>query len=155
MSKYKMVQLPVLIDANGTPVGFKTLGGEEVFFPFYSQDGMTMRKPDGSQFMVPTAADYFIQNAAPATGQIVVMEDSAKNGTLYMMPALLLAALTVTLPSEANSVIGQVRRIATTKAITVLTVNGATTILGNVGSMALGDCISFHKIAANTWARMA
>ncbi len=95
-----------------------------------------------------------VQAASPTAGQTVVMTDSAVDGTLYLTPAGTLATLTVTLPTEVNSRIGQIRRIGTSQALTLLTIGGATTILGNVTTLALGASASFQKVAANTWIRV-
>ncbi len=96
----------------------------------------------------------FIQASSPTTGQTVVMTDDNRNGTLVLTPAGTLATLTVTLPTEANSQIGQFRSISTTKALTILTVNGAVTIYNAPTVMSIGDIITFKKTAANTWMRV-
>jgi len=95
-----------------------------------------------------------MQTASPTTGSTVVMTDDSNNGTLVLTPAANLAALTVQLPSDANSALLQIRRISTTKSITALTMTGATTILDAPASMNAGDLVSFQKTAANTWMRM-
>lgn len=95
-----------------------------------------------------------MQSASPTTGSTVVMTDDSNNGTLVLTPAANLAALTVQLPSDANSALLQIRRISTTKSITALTMTGATTILDAPASMNSGDLVSFQKTAANTWMRM-
>ena len=94
-----------------------------------------------------------IQAASPTTGTTVLMQDDDMDGTLVLTPAGSLLALTVTFPSDANSRIGQIRRITTTQAITTLTLNGASSILNTVTTLALGGSCAFEKIAANTWAR--
>ncbi len=95
-----------------------------------------------------------IQTNTPATGNTVSMNDNALNGTLYLTPAGTLATLTVTLPTNLNSVIGQIRRIATNNALTILTINGAGTILGNIATLALGASVAFQKVASDTWVRL-
>lgn len=95
-----------------------------------------------------------VQTATPTTGQTVVMTDSSQSGTLYLTPAGTLAALTVTLLSNANSVIGQIRRIGTNNIITTLTINGAASILGTVTTIALGVSASFQKVASDTWIKI-
>lgn len=95
-----------------------------------------------------------VQTATPIAGQTMLMTDDANDGTLWLTPAGTLATLTVTLPSEANSRIGQVRRVGSSRAVTLLTFNGATTILNAIAALALNDCVEFHKVAANTWARL-
>lgn len=97
----------------------------------------------------------FVQNAVPTSGATVAMDDNSQDGILYLQPVAGLAALTISLPSEANSRIGQIRSIATKQAITILTVGGATTIMSAPASMLLGACYSFQKVAANTWIRCA
>lgn len=93
------------------------------------------------------------QAAAPASGATVQMTDNNKDGILLLSPAATLAALTVVLPAEANTRIGQVRRIFTSQNITALTIQGATTIYNNVTTMAAGDAVAFVKVDVNMWAR--
>ncbi len=94
-----------------------------------------------------------IQTASPTTGQTVVMTDSAVDGTLYLTPAGALLALTVTFPTNANSVLGQIRRIASTQAVTTLTLDGAT-ILNPLTAIVANTATSFQKVASNTWIRL-
>lgn len=95
-----------------------------------------------------------VQLSTPLTGATVLLTDDASNGTLYVTPAGTIAALTVTLPSEANSKVGEERTIVTSQTITALTVNGATTIHGNVTTLAAGASATFRKLAANIWAKV-
>lgn len=95
-----------------------------------------------------------VQQSTPLTGATVVMTDDDANGTLEVTPAGTIAALTVTLPTNARSRVGQIRRIVTSQIITALTVNGATTIGGNVTTLAANAFVSFEKTAANTWRRI-
>jgi hypothetical protein len=103
--------------------------------------------------IVSSLAGPVVQNAAPTTGATVVINDNASDTLLVLDPAGTLATLTVTLPSEANSRIKQVVRIASTRIITAITINGATTIIGAPVGLALGDNLAFQKIKANTWSR--
>lgn len=91
---------------------------------------------------------------APISGGTVQITNSAMQGLTVVNPAGTLAVLTVALPSDANSAIQQIERIAFMKAITLLTISGATTILGAPLAAALGDNIGFQKVAANTWTRV-
>lgn len=95
-----------------------------------------------------------MQNASPAAGATVQMTSDNTNGVLNLTPAATLATLTVSLPSDASSIFLQTRRIFSSKAIGVLTINGATTIYNNVTAMNAGDCVAFMKIASNTWTRL-
>jgi len=93
--------------------------------------------------------------APPSTGGTVTVTNTGLTGLTVVNPAGTLATLSITLPADANSTIGQVERIAFLKSITALTINGATTILGAPVSAVLGDNIGFQKVAANTWTRMS
>lgn len=107
---------------------------------------------DAGIFSANDSANRADQSVVPTTGQTVTMTDNDKDGILYLNPAALLAALTVTLPSNANSKIGQERMIASSKAITLLSVvnpSGGTVIAP--ASLTLGANISMRKVADNTW----
>jgi len=95
-----------------------------------------------------------VQSVVPTTGQTIVITDNSYNGLLVLAPAGTLATLTITLPSDANSEVGQIERIATTKTLTAVTINGAGTIFGAVTTLVAGDNVAYQKIAANTWSRM-
>lgn len=92
--------------------------------------------------------------APPSSGGTVAIINTAMNGLTVVNPAGTLATLTVTLPADAASQIGQIERIAFLKAITLLTISGASTILGAPIAAILGDNIGFQKVAANTWIRI-
>lgn len=94
------------------------------------------------------------QAASPATGATVQMTSDNTDGVLVLTPSATLATLTVALPTDASSVNLQVRRIFSSKAITALTINGATTIYNTVTAMNAGDCVAFMKISSNTWTRL-
>lgn len=93
--------------------------------------------------------DY--QTVAPTSGQTVVMTDNSLDGVLYLTPSGLLALLNITMPSNANSRLGQVRRVVTTQTITALNLlggtllNAPTSILANTG-------VTFVRVNATTWA---
>ena len=101
-----------------------------------------------------SVGDSTVQAATPTTGQTVVMTADARDRTLYLTPAGTLATLTVTLPADATSRVMQIARIATSQIITALTINGATTILATVTTLAIGS-VTFQKVAASTWIRVA
>lgn len=94
-----------------------------------------------------------LQAVTPNAGDTVLMTDNSTTGLLMLTPAGTLATLTVTLPSDANSIVNQERTICSSKIVTILTFNGATTIYGTITALAVGDCITFKKVATNTWAR--
>jgi hypothetical protein len=101
----------------------------------------------------PAASAPTIKTATPTTGQTVAFDNASVDQTLYLTPAGTLLLLTVTLPSNGSSVIGQTVTIATTQTLTGLTVNGAASIINTVTTLLAGS-VSFRKTAANTWVRV-
>lgn len=98
----------------------------------------------------------FVDTVTPVTGDTVVMRDTNEDGVLRLTPAGLLATLTINFPSDANSRIGQIRRIAANKAISLLSlgqIGGGFVVINGITSMVLGDEVSYQKVAANTWQR--
>lgn len=94
-----------------------------------------------------------VVNTSPVAGATVVMTADSRDETAYLTPAGTLATLTVTLPANATSRLGQLDRITTTQTLTLLTVNGAATILNNPTTLAAGASLTFQKVANDTWAR--
>lgn len=94
--------------------------------------------------------------APPTTGGTVTIVNTAMSGLTVVSPAGTLAALTVSLPTDAASTIGQIERIAFRQAITTLTINvsGGGTVSGAPVTAQANDNIGFQKIAANTWNRL-
>lgn len=92
--------------------------------------------------------------APPVAGGTVTITNTGMNGLTVINPAGTLATLTVNLPSDSTSRIGQIERIAFLRAVTALTIGGATTILNAPASALLGDNIGFQKVAANQWVRL-
>lgn len=101
-----------------------------------------------------TAARIQTQTATPTTGQTVVITDDSSDRLVVINPAGSLATLTITLPSEANSRVGQKIEIAFTQPIIALTIGGAVTIRNTLTAALLGDSRVFRKVAANTWHRV-
>ena len=91
------------------------------------------------------------QAFSPTTGQTITLTNSNLDGSCALTPAGTLAALTITLPTDVASRINQSRDIWISQAITALTINGATTIVGNIGSSIANTWITAKKVAANTW----
>lgn len=90
--------------------------------------------------------------AVPISGGTVSITNTAMTGLTVINPAGVLAVLTVNLPSDASSNIGQVERISFLKGITLLTIAGAT-VTGAPVAASINDNIGFQKVAANTWQR--
>lgn len=148
---FRIQTLPFLVNPQGRPVGVKTVMGDDVLLAFLSQDGRSFVDSMGNPFTPVIAPN--IQKEAPVNGSTVIMSDTGLDGTLYIAPATTISALTLVLPTEANTRLGQIRRIATNKMITGLTITGGT-LLSTVTSLSAGDCVSFLKIDANTWTRI-
>lgn len=99
-----------------------------------------------------TAGDLY-ETATPTDGQTVVLRDDNRTGTMYLNPIGTLNTLTVQLPSDAKSRLGQIRFISTSKAINSLTLTGAT-VYNIPSALALGDSFAIIKTAASTWAKL-
>lgn len=149
MSGYRMTRVPMLVDDNSRPYGFKMQTGDEIPLVFLTADGQSLAKSDGQPFTPVIAPN--IQKVVPASGDTIQMTDTALDGTLLIAPATALASLTIILPTDAKSRLGQIRRIATTKAITALTLTGAVSIMNAITSMSGGDCVQYEKVDNNTW----
>jgi len=91
------------------------------------------------------------QSFTPNSGDNCVLTDNNLNGTASIEPAGALALLTITLPTEANSRIGQQRDIFIGKAVTGLTISGALTIVNNITASIANSWISVRKVGANKW----
>lgn len=97
-----------------------------------------------------TGALRTIQNVVPTNGQTIQMLDNSNDGTLFMNPAGTLAAITISFPSAANSVLGQIRFIGSTQAISTLTLINAV-FLNSIPSLNANDFFAFQQVMPNTW----
>lgn len=96
------------------------------------------------QFVAPLLPQY----AAPTTGQTVTA--GAGVDRLLIDPAGTLLALTVVLPASPSD--GQSFTIATSQAITTLTITGS--IVGTLATLALGGYARFiYSATAAKWLR--
>lgn len=110
--------------------------------------------PDNTVFQLPGAGQRGRVTASPLTGATVAALANNLDQTLYITPAGTIAALTVNMPADAVSQIGQQVQVTTSQIITTLTLGqtgGGATILGNVTTLAAGATIILTKQAANTW----
>jgi hypothetical protein len=95
--------------------------------------------------------------SSPTTGQTVSAGTTKANETLYITPAGTLPALNISLPSAANSQVGQIIRVYISQIITTLTpsVSGGGVINGNAPDTSLikssfaYQCVSVS--GAGTW----
>lgn len=113
--------------------------------------GVSWQTPSSS---TPVIED--IQLSTPTTGSNVVFDTQSKNITLYLTPAGTLATLSLTLPADANSFVGQICRAFTSQTLTALSVaaSGGTIVGTAVTALSQYGSIIFQKVAANTWIRL-
>lgn len=109
--------------------------------------GMSQTQGDARYSQMPST-----QSASPTSGQTVSFQNTSLDQNLVLSPGGVLASLTINLPTDATSRLGQICRIVCTQAITLLTLGGAT-ILNAPSSLAGNGCIMFIKVDVNTWAR--
>lgn len=145
-----MHQFASLVDKDGNFIGIKMTNGKEVRLAQLAEDSLTLLTPSGQAFNPATST---VQKASPTSGATVQMSNDSMDGALYINPAATLASLTVNLPTNLTSRDGQIRRIVTSKAITSLTIGGAT-ILSTVTELSAGDSVSFMKVDNNTWSKL-
>lgn len=152
MTGLKMMQFPFLVDESRNFFGVKMLDGREVRLAILTADGLSLADGDGNPFTPVIAAN--VQKVTPNEGNVVQMVDNRLDGTLYLAGNSMLQILTVRLPSNEKSRIGQTRTIFTKTAIANFNLIGADSIMGNVGSLAAEDTIAFRKVDDNTWVRI-
>lgn len=98
------------------------------------------------------------KTAAPLTGTTVAFDDNSTQQCFYVNSAGTLAALTVSLPSNANSSNGQLVVLIARRAVTLLTVDqagGGATIFNGPVAASIGSMFVFMKADANTWSCMS
>lgn len=101
-----------------------------------------------------------VTNSTPTTGTTVSANTAKSNETLYITPAGTLLALTVSLPTAANSRVSQIINGFISQIITTLTANvtgagsiiGATPITSAVNSSFAYQCVSVA--GTGTWIRL-
>ena len=93
------------------------------------------------------------QTATPNSGDNVQVNNNNLDTNLWLVPVTNpIASLTVTLPNNASSRIGQKVSIGTSKGVSSLTVAGAGTILNAPPLLQAGDLYIFTKVGNDTWA---
>lgn len=90
----------------------------------------------------------------PAEGATITTPNQANDMSIQLNPMTALNAITLTLPSEASSRIGQRVFIRSSLEIGTMTTVGATTVDNAWVQFNPGDCVVFFKSAANTWSRV-
>lgn len=98
--------------------------------------------------------------SSPTTGQTVSAATSKLDETLYITPAGTLLALTFSLPTSANSRVGQIERGFISQIITTLTVSvsGSGTVIGSLPiTSAVNSSFAYQcvRVSGNgTWIRL-
>lgn len=91
-------------------------------------------------------------------GDTVNWNTKGQNETLYIAPAGTIAGLTVVIPLDAQSVIGQIIKLFSTQTVTTLTVTANGNTLNGVAVTTLGagvNGVSWQKIDSNRWVRLS
>ena len=109
--------------------------------------GMSVTQASGMFALKSTS-----QSVTPVAGATVVMNDVPTLDGLWINPATALAALTLTTPTDANSIPGQQITISSSKNITLLSFTGAN-VLGAPTTLLANQAFQIVKQAtpANTW----
>lgn len=97
-------------------------------------------------------SDPFSISVKPVSGDVLQMTNDKRSGTLILIHEGTLAALTLALPSFANSKPNQYRYIYFNKAVTSLAFSGAT-VMGAPEAVSAGDFICIRYISPNLWAK--
>lgn len=96
-----------------------------------------------------------MQTAAPANASTTVCTDTNDTAHLVLTPAGTIATATITLPTNANSSIGQRVTISTTQEITAMTVSGAgLTVVPATLTMPANSAVTYQKVASGVWRTM-
>lgn len=91
------------------------------------------------------------QQVAPLTGATIQMATLHHDGTLLINPVGTLPSITVALPADIDSDLGEKREVFSTQTITSFTLTGATTIVGAPSSLDPMGHFTIEKILSNTW----
>jgi hypothetical protein len=104
-----------------------------------------------TQLAGAAAAMNSLANVTYVTLGTITLPDQARDMFVYINPASTLLALTIVLPNDASTVIGQNIRVFFTQAITGLTF---TNINPLPVSAAITTGFTLQKVAANSWVRL-
>lgn len=106
------------------------------------------------------AALAVVSASSPTTGQTVSAGTTKADELLYITPAGTLLALTISLPTAANSRAGQIERGFISQIITTLTVNvaGSGTVIGSLPiTSAVNSSFAYQCVSVSgngTWVRI-
>lgn len=88
---------------------------------------------------------------SPTNGATVTLPNQARDMIAYITPAGGLLALTLALPSDASTIVGQTISVFLSQPITVLTTSN---VLNAPVSLVLNSGFEIMKVATNTWVRL-
>lgn len=98
-----------------------------------------------------------VQSVVPLTGETVVCTDADNDAHLVLTPAGTLAELTITLPTNANSRVGQKVHISSSQILTSLTISGSGLTISNGPTTFAAVTSAFctlQKVASGSWRRV-
>lgn len=96
----------------------------------------------------------YTDGVTPTTGQTVAFRNTNDNGTLVIAPAGTIAALTISLPANATSDIGQEIFAAFEQTVTTVTITNGT-LMGSPGTASAGEGWLMKKTRASTWTKVS
>lgn len=123
-------------------------------------DATTKANTAQANAIAASLAAPIVTNSSPTTGQTVSASTDKVDETLYMTPAGTLLALTVALPTAANSRVGQIVRGFISQIITGLTMSvaGTGTLIGSVPiTSAVNSSFAYQCVSTSgngTWIRL-
>ena len=96
------------------------------------------------------------QTATPTNGGTTVLTDAVNDAHLVCTPGGTIASHTFTMPTNANSRIGQRVVISTSAQITAITISGSGLTITKVATgLAAGASIQLQKVASNVWRQVS
>lgn len=101
------------------------------------------------QILAPLAFD-----AVPTEGGTVTLPQKGQDMIVNLNPAANLTAMTLVLPNEANSTMGQRIFVSSTRQITTMTATGIATVNNAQTTFSAGDNYVFFKNKPNVWSRL-
>lgn len=110
--------------------------------------------PTAPEQMANPPGLYTYMDMSPGEGATVTLPETAKHLQVNLDPGSDLAALTLQLPSDQASTIGQRAQIRCSRQVTLLTITVPNGVVDN-GQIMMnpGDVISYYKFSKNTWSK--
>lgn len=96
--------------------------------------------------------DLYIQHVSPATGDTVESDAGDRDSLLWVQPGVPLNSLTIILPPNVESNVGQIIYIGSSRNVGELTIGGADIIYSAPIAFSAGDLLFALKVDNNVWA---